>query len=258
MPFAVRFGDAPQLVQPIHVDDVVAAIVSLLRRRIPQRIALVGPDALPFTDYLAALRTAMGMGRLRVLRLPNGVSRLLARAGRWLPGALLDPEALRMLDRGNTDDPGPTLRLLGRPARPISSFVLDPRAERARAKLDWLLPILRISIALVWIATAIVSAFVYPAADSYELLARTGIPEGWRPLMLYGASSFDMLLGLGSLLLKRRRWLWLAQLGLIGFYTIVIAFRLPEFLVHPYGPLTKNLPMLAAIWLLYQLEDERS
>jgi uncharacterized protein YbjT (DUF2867 family) len=256
MPFAVRFGDAPQLVQPIHVDDVVAAIVSLLRRRIPQRIALVGPDALPFTDYLAALRTAMGMGRLRVLRLPNGVSRLLARAGRWLPGALLDPEALRMLDRGNTDDPGPTLRLLGRPARPIASFVLDPRAERARAKLDWLLPILRISIALVWIATAIVSAFVYPAADSYELLARTGIPEGWRPLMLYGASSFDMLLGLGILLLKRRRWLWLAQLGLIGFYTIVIAFRLPEFLAHPYGPLTKNLPMLAAIWLLYQLEDE--
>jgi uncharacterized protein YbjT (DUF2867 family) len=256
MPFAVRFGDAPQLVQPIHVDDVVAAIVSLLRRRIPQRIALVGPDALPFTDYLAALRTAMGMGRLRVLRLPNGVSRLLARAGRWLPGALLDPETLRMLDRGNTDDPGPTLRLLGRPARPIASFVLDPRAERARAKLDWLLPILRISIALVWIATAIVSAFVYPAADSYELLARSGIPQELRPLMLYGASSFDMLLGLGILLLKRRRWLWLAQLGLIGFYTIVIAFRLPEFLAHPYGPLTKNLPMLAAIWLLYQLEDE--
>jgi uncharacterized protein YbjT (DUF2867 family) len=267
MPFAVRFGDAPQLVQPIHVDDVVAAIVSLLRRRLyvdqegaaprsTQRIALVGPDALPFTDYLAALRTAMGMGRLRVLRLPGGVARLLARAGRWLPGALLDPEALRMLDRGNTDDPGPTLRLLGRPARPISSFVLDPRAERARAKLDWLLPILRISIALVWIATAIVSAFVYPAADSYELLARTGIPQELRPLMLYGASAFDMLLGLGILLLKHRRWLWLAQLGLIGFYTIVIAFRLPEFLVHPYGPLTKNLPMLAAIWLLYQLEDE--
>jgi hypothetical protein len=44
-------------------------------------------------------------------------------------------------------------------------------------------------------------------------------------------------------------------LGLIGFYTVVIAWKLPEFLVHPYGPLTKNLPMLAAIWLLYALED---
>ncbi|MCS0591664.1 SDR family oxidoreductase [Massilia norwichensis] len=268
MPFAVRFGDAPQLVQPIHVDDVVAAIVALLRRRLyldqdgaasagtVQRIALVGPQALPFTDYLAALRSAMGMNRLRVLRLPGKVARGLARLGRWLPGGLLDPEALRMLDRGNTDDPGPTLRLLGRPARAIASFVTDPRAERARAKLDWLLPILRISIALVWIVTAFVSAFVYPVTDSYELLARTGIPPELQPLMLYGASAFDLLLGLGILFVKRRRWLWLAQLGLIGFYTVVIAFKLPEFLVHPYGPLTKNLPMLAAIWLLYQLEDE--
>jgi hypothetical protein len=32
--------------------------------------------------------------------------------------------------------------------------------------------------------------------------------------------------------------------------------RLPELLLHPYGPLTKNLPMLAAIWLLYQLEEK--
>jgi uncharacterized protein YbjT (DUF2867 family) len=264
MPVALRFGDAPQLVQPIHIDDLVAAIVTLLRRRlhvdgasqhIVQRIPLVGPQALPFIDYLAALRTAMGMGRLRVLRLPGGLSRLLARFGRWLPGGLLDPDALRMLDRGNTGDPAPTLRLLGRPARPIASFVLDARAERARAKLDWLLPVLRISIAVVWIFTAIVSAFVYPPEDSYELLARTGIPAGLRPLMLYGAAVFDLLLGLGIVLLKRRRWLWLAQLALIGFYTVVIAWKLPEFLVHPYGPLTKNLPMLAAIWLLYALED---
>lgn len=267
MPFALRFGDAPQLVQPVHVDDVAAAIVALLRRRLyldqdqdhegsTRRIPLVGPEALPFTGYLAALRASMGMGRLRVLRLPGGIARGLARFGRWLPGGLLDPEALRMLDRGNSGDPGPLLRLLGRPARPIASFVLEPRAERARAKLDWLLPILRISIALVWIVTAIVSAFVYPVADSHELLARTGIPQALRPLMLYGASAFDLLLGLGILGLERRRRLWLAQLGLIGFYTVAIAWKLPEFLVHPYGPLTKNLPMLAAIWLLYQLEDE--
>ena len=66
LPFALRLGDAPQLVQPIHVDDVVAAIVTLLRQRLyfekadappgggtVRRIALVGPQALPFVDYLA-------------------------------------------------------------------------------------------------------------------------------------------------------------------------------------------------------------
>jgi uncharacterized protein YbjT (DUF2867 family) len=265
LPFALRLGDAPQLVQPIHVDDVVAAIVTLLRQRLyadradggtVRRIALVGPQALPFVDYLATLRRAMGMNRLRVLPLPGFVARLLARVGGWLPGALLDPDALRMLDRGSAADPGPTLRLLGRPPRAIASFVVDPGAERARAKLDWLLPVLRLAIASVWIATAIVSAFIYPAGASYELLARSGIPEHLRPLMLYGAALFDLLLGWSTLFLRRRRWLWLMQLALIGFYTIVIALRLPEFLIHPYGPLTKNLPMLAAIWLLYELERE--
>jgi uncharacterized protein YbjT (DUF2867 family) len=262
MPFALRLGHAPQLVQPIHVDDLVAAIVGLLRHRLApreataQRVPLVGPQALPFTDYLAALRLALGMGRLPVLALPDWLARLFARLGGLLPGGVLDPDALRMLDRGNTADPSLTARLIGHAPRPVAEFITDPLAERARAKLDWLLPILRLSIAAVWIATAIVSFGLYPRAASYELLARTGIAQAWRAPMLYGAAGLDLLLGLGIMLLARRRWLWLAQLALIGFYTLVIAFKLPEFLLHPYGPLTKNLPMLAAIWLLYQLEED--
>jgi hypothetical protein len=41
---------------------------------------------------------------------------------------------------------------------------------------------------------------------------------------------------------------------LIIGYSAIIAWRLPEFWLHPFGPLTKNLPMLAAIALLYALE----
>ena len=261
MPFTVRFGSAPQLVQPIHIDDVVAAVIGLLDERLPTaegtalRVPLVGPQAMPLTDYLQALRTAMGMGRLPVLPLPGALAQLAAKMGRWLPGSLLDEDALRMLDRGNTGDVSMTTQLLGHPPRPVGKFILEPAAERTRAKLGWLLPMLRTSIAFVWIATAIVSFGLYPVEDSYALLARTGVPAALQPLMLYGAATFDLLLGLGILFLGRRRWLWLAQLGLIGFYTVVIAIKLPEFLLHPYGPLTKNLPMLAAIWLLYELED---
>jgi len=264
MPFSVRFGSAPQLVQPIHIDDLVAAILKLLKHRLPLppgegtalRVPLVGPQAMPFTDYLQALRTSMGMGRQPVLPLPGALARLMAKAGRLLPGALLDEDALSMLDRGNAADPGMTTRLLQHPPRPVTEFIRDPGAERTRAKLGWLLPVLRLSIVAVWIVTAIVSYGLYPVEASYELLERTGIPAALQPLMLYGAATFDLLLGLGILFLARRRWLWLMQLGLIGFYTVVIAIKLPEFLLHPYGPLTKNLPMLAAIWLLYELEED--
>lgn len=267
MPLTLRFGSAPQLVQPIHIDDLVAAIAALLRHRLPLppgggtalRVPLVGPQAMPFTDYLQALRTSMGMGRQPVVPLPGALARLVAKSGRVLPGGLLDEDALRMLDRGNAGDAGSlamTTQLIGHPPRPVQDFIRDPGAERARAKLGWLLPVLRLSIAAVWIITAIVSYGLYPVEASYELLARTGIPAQLQPPMLYGAATFDLALGLGILFLNKRRWLWRAQLGLIGFYTVVIAIRLPEFLLHPYGPLTKNLPMLAAIWLLHELEEE--
>lgn len=261
MPLTLRFGSKPQLVQPIHVDDLVLAIVGLLKHRLPMtpgegtalRVPLVGPEAMSFTDYLGLLRSNMGMGRQRVLTLPGPLARLAAAI---LPSSLISRDALRMLDRDNTADVVQTAMLLGHLPRSPSAFIGDPDGERARAKLGWLLPMLRYSIAAVWILTAIVSFGLYPVEASYELLARTGIPPNLQRLMLYGAATFDLLLGLGILFLARRRWLWLAQLGLIGFYTIVIAFKLPEFLLHPYGPLTKNLPMLAAIWLLYQLEEK--
>lgn len=254
MPFCLRFGSAAQLVQPVHVDDLVAAIVALTARQGEgaERIALVGPEALPFTGYLAALRRAMGMGPLRVLRLPGWLARALSRLG----FGLLDRDALRMLERGSTADPAATARLLGHAARPVDSFIEYPNAERSQARLGWLLPVLRVALAAVWIATALVSYGLYPVEQSIALLERSGVPTGWAPTMLYGAATVDLLIGLGILLLHRRRWLWLAQLALIGFYTLFIAWKLPEFLLHPYGPLTKNLPMLAAIWLLYELEEK--
>ncbi len=256
MPLCLRFGRAPQLVQPIHIDDAVAAIVALLGSSDSGRIALAGPQALPFTSYLDALRRAMGMGRLPLLPLPAFAGRWFARLARLLPGSLIDEAAWHMLERGNAADPAATVRLLGRAPRGVQSFIDDPRAERTRAKLDWLLPLLRASVAAVWLATAAVSFGLYPARDSYELLERSGVPPSLGPLMLYGAATLDLLIGLGILLLRRRGWLWLLQLGLIGYYTVYIAFRLPEFLLHPYGPLTKNLPLLAAIWLLYEFDKE--
>jgi hypothetical protein len=187
-----------------------------------------------------------------VLRLPDPLSRAAAA----LRFGLFNPEALRMLERGSTADPHMTAHLLGRAPRAVASFIDNPVAERMQAKLGWLLPVLRLSIAFVWIATAYVSVAVYPVALSYGLLERSGVPAAWAPMMLYGAAVCDLLLGLGTIVLRRRRWLWLMQLALIGFYTLCIAIALPEFLGHPYGPLTKNVPMLAAIWALYQLEEE--
>jgi hypothetical protein len=127
------------------------------------------------------------------------------------------------------------------------------------AQLAWALPLLRLSVALVWLVTGAVSLGLFPVAQSHELLARAGVPEALRALALYGAAALDLVFGVLSLAPRRPAWLWPAQAALILAYTLIISIRLPEFWLHPYGPILKNLPMLAALLLLTLLDrPERS
>jgi DoxX-like family len=48
--------------------------------------------------------------------------------------------------------------------------------------------------------------------------------------------------------------LWQAQALLVLIYTVVISIYLPEFWLHPFGPILKNIPFLTLLWLLYKHE----
>lgn len=251
-------GKGTQQIQPVHVDDVVAAMLALLER--PEasgtRVALVGPKAMTLRCFLTLLRRAMGLGKGLFLPLPLAFVRAAAAGGARLRASLLDPETLAMLERGNTASAAQISALLGHEPRPAKDFIpeADAPVVRTQAQLNWLLPVLRISIALVWIVTGIVSLGLYPVAESYALLAHVGIHGVLAPIMLYGAALLDLAFGVATLMMKQRHFLWLAQIAVILFYSVIITWRLPEFWLHPYGPLLKNLPMLAAIWLLLELE----
>jgi uncharacterized protein YbjT (DUF2867 family) len=258
-------GGGRQALQPVHVDDVAAVVLALLDAppaRAGQVLPLVGPQPLTLADYLRALRAQLGLPAAPAVSMPGWLMRLAARAGDHLPGLLLDSESWQMLERGNTataDEARPAWALLGRPPRAVAGFVPPSQAaaERAQAVLAWALPALRVALALVWLATAAVSFGLYPVADSFALLARVGVPPAWQPLLLYGAAGLDALLGVLTVAPLRpgaRRTLWLSQALLVLGYTALITWRLPEFWLHPYGPLTKNLPLLALLLLLYALE----
>lgn len=254
-------GGGSQQVQPIHVDDVVAAIRELVEssEMNEKRVALVGPEPLSLKEFLRRLRQRMQLPHALFVTIPFVFMRAIATVAQYVPGSLLDPETLSMLEAGNTAPPNDTQRLLQASPRAPEQLIADDQRDpmRREAQLAWLLPMLRISIALVWIWTGIVSLGLYPTQDSYELLARVGVSAALAPLMLYGAAVLDLLIGLATLVMSRLGWLWLLQLAIILGYTIIITLKLPEFWLHPYGPLSKNLVMLAAIYLLYTLEPRR-
>lgn len=248
-----------QCVQPVHRDDLVEAIVALTEApQPPERLDAVGAEPLLLREYLGRLRQALGLGRARFFSVPRTLARWAAALGRRMPGALLDPDALRMLERGNCAEVAGIRDVLGRTPRAVAGFITPAQAPTLRrwAQLQWLIPVLRGSIAMVWIVTAIVSLGLYPLQESYALLARVGIEGTVATLALYGAALLDLALGVATLAARRRRWIYRLQAALILGYTAIISVWLPEFWLHPFGPVLKNLPILAALWLLHELDEE--
>ena len=255
-------GDGAQAIQPIHIDDLTEAIVRLVEsgEHDRRRIAAVGPRPLTLRDFLAILRRSMGLGTAPFVRVPMALVRTAAAVGEKLPRALLDRESLGMLIRGNVAPASDIGRILARAPRAPESFISSSEAPamKTQAQLEWLLPLMRIALAFVWIVTGIVSLGVYPVDESYALLARVGLSGIAASAALYGAALLDLAFGVGILVMRQRKWLWRAQIALIVGYTAIISWFLPEYWLHPYGPLTKNVPMLVGILMLLKLEKVTS
>ena len=248
-------------VQPVHVDDVAELVLRLVEGAPVegnQRLAVVGPASWPWEGYLTALRAGMGLDRARIWRVPRRWVDAAASASAWLPGSLLEPDAWKMLQRGSVAPVDRMAQALGRLPRGVERFIAPAQRQLVLTQSRLLpgLALLRLSIAAVWIGTAIVSSGLYPVADSLALLERVGAHGALARLMLFGAAGLDLVLGLLTLASPRRA-LWCVQIALILFYSALISWRLPEYWLHPYGPMLKNLPMLAGLCLLLAVDGRR-
>lgn len=119
-------------------------------------------------------------------------------------------------------------------------------------KLNQLYWAVRFGLAFIWIWTAIVSWFIYPQAESLMWLRKVGVT--YQPVMwLMGACLFDLAMGIASAFFASKR-IWQAQLLMVIFYSLVIALELPEFLFHPFGPITKNIAVVGCLFYLLIME----
>ena len=118
--------------------------------------------------------------------------------------------------------------------------------------------LLRASLVVVWLATAVVSVWELHG-QSRELLA--GLPTAWTEgntswlptaIILAGAAA-DAVLGLWLALRPGRKAYGAALLVMLAMTLLATAIH-PAWWLHPFGPLTKNLPIAAIVWVL--LQDE--
>lgn len=109
----------------------------------------------------------------------------------------------------------------------------------------------RAVLAIVWVVTGMLSLGIFPQRESLALLQQVGLHGEIALVTLYVSASLDILLGVLTLA-RPSRILWQMQATLVVAYSVIITLYLPQYWLHPFGPLLKNLPILLLLWLLHQ------
>ncbi|KVW74311.1 NAD-dependent dehydratase [Burkholderia ubonensis] len=259
LPVHVLPAGGRQLLRPVHVDDLAELVARLIERPAAgERIVdVVGADEVEYREMLAIYRRAMGFPPAMRVSVPGALCGAAATLSGRMPGAMLTRDTWAMLRAGNTGELAASSAALGRPPRGLRAFIgAQAVALRHEALAAWRRPLLTGSLAIVWIWTAIASAFIHPLRDSLALLAHVHLTGISALAALYAACALDFVFGVATVVAPSRR-LWAAQIVLIVAYSAVIAVAMPGLLAEPFGPVLKNVPILAVLLILFA-EEERS
>lgn len=113
------------------------------------------------------------------------------------------------------------------------------------------------SLAILWIATGLTSLFGAPEVG-YQILSQANITGLFAKLAVWGGSLLDLFLGIWILTGYKQIICIRAQIATIILYSSLLTIIAPEFWLHPFGPLTKNLPILALLISMNEQIKNRS
>jgi hypothetical protein len=108
----------------------------------------------------------------------------------------------------------------------------------------------KLSLAFLWIFTGLTSLFFAPKIG-FEILESGGVTGQLADFCLVSGALTDIFIGIWVLTNKFPRLCFYIQVGIILIFTLLLTIIAPAFWLHPFGPVTKNIPIMVLIWLIY-------
>ena len=258
--FVLLPGDGAQAFQPIAMDDLARVVAKAVESDALVRRTLepVGPEVVTLRTIILDYRRWLGLAPALVVPVPAALARAAARIGDVVGGPL-NSTAWAQLAHGNTGDADRYARESGEAPLGWREWLgrhPSHAQDRWHARLYFVRPLLRLAIALLWIASGIVG---WAAVDAWAgpLAAGLGVSRGLAAGLLQASCLLDVALGA----LVAARWrpapLAAAQAAVVLGYTALAGAIQPALWWDPFGPLVKNVPILAAIAALAAIEEDR-
>lgn len=250
-PLAPLLDTRAQL-QPLHIDDLVGAVLALLRHWPEESCVLpvVGGEPMTQAEIVQLLRRQQGRGRALTFALPGWLAAIGAFLGDTFGWRALNSQTRTLARRDNIASGEPLQDACGYRVAPLRARLHEWPDARSTAS-DALRPLLLATLLMVWLGTAYVC--LGPGFNwGLSILAEAGVRgEGAAWLVRVGAVC-DALLGLGLLSRRWRKPALRAQLALMLGYSLILTAILPYYWFDPFAALGKNLVlMVATLWLLW-------
>ncbi len=114
-----------QQLQPVHIDDICAAVTRWLAddKAHSQTVTAVGLEATDMRGMLDSYRQQLHHSKAIHISIPSFLVELSARVGDAIPASPLCSDTLTMLNAGNTANATEFTELLGRPPRSYRDFI---------------------------------------------------------------------------------------------------------------------------------------
>ncbi len=112
--------------------------------------------------------------------------------------------------------------------------------------------LLAYGMALVWITEGLFPKILFQQAIELDMAPAAGLTF-LPPWALVGAVGVAQVAsGIAVLVLRRPGWLLLAQCAALLVLPVVVGLIAPLLWVHPFGPFSKNLPILVGTYLVHR------
>ncbi len=108
-----------------------------------------------------------------------------------------------------------------------------------------------LAIGFVWICSGVCSLVSWQ--ESYNLMQEIGASHQLSVLFIWLGSIIDILLGIAVFIKKYRRRALLLQIITMITYMLILTIGAPHYWLHPFGVLTKNIPLMVLSWFLYSV-----
>ncbi|MGC1182228.1 SDR family oxidoreductase [Legionella sp.] len=252
-----------QLQQPIHMDDLTLIVEKALTLPGRKILCAVGEERISIKNLLIKIRTWLGFKKAWPFVVPDIFIQLGAKIGNYIPNSPMSETGIKMMSVNNIASEVEIKNLENSTHIKPRSFtsglngMVSSVQDRWHARLYFLRPLLRISIAFIWIFSGIVSLLPTSSSLSFDLMTQAKIPLTFQPLALYSLSMIDILLGIATLFNYRLLAIGFLQCIFILLYTVIISFSLTIYWLNPFAPIAKNIPLFVAILIMMALESKR-